>query len=255
MEKEKISSTIYSQKQLTEGIFNMWLHAPEIVEEVKPGQFLMVYINDSSKLLPRPISICEIDYKNGNVRLVYRIVGKGTKHLSQYQSGESLKIMGPLGNGFPLKDKTALLVSGGIGIAPMLELVKRLKSKKHVVLGYHDKKMFLRKDFEKYAKVYVSTEDGSYGIEGNVIDAIKLAEIKADIIYACGPISMLRALRTYANGNNIQCYISLEERMACGIGACLGCVCRSKNIDPHSNVYNKRICKDGPVFLVDEVEF
>ena len=122
-----------------------------------------------------------------------------------------------------------------------------------MVLGYRDE-LFLNKEFEAYGDVYVATEDGSAGTKGNVMDAIRENGLKADMIYACGPTPMLRAIKQYAEEQGIECYISLEERMACGIGACLACVCKSKEKDAHSNVNNKRICKDGPVFLATEVE-
>ena len=109
-------------------------------------------------------------------------------------------------------------------------------------------------EFEANGEVYIATEDGSVGTKGNVMDAIREAALEAEIIYACGPAPMLRAIKAYAAENQIECYISLEERMACGIGACLACVCKSKEKDAHSNVHNKRICKDGPVFLATEVE-
>ncbi len=162
--------------------------------------------------------------------------------------------MGPLGNGFPLKKKKAFLIGGGIGIPPMLELAKNLDCEKTAVIGYRDKETFLADELRKYADVVIATEDGSVGTKGNVIDAIRAEKLTADIIYACGPTPMLKALKTYAMENGIECYISLEEKMACGIGACLGCVCHSKDIDEHSNVRNKRICKDGPVFRAEEVE-
>ena len=144
-------------------------------------------------------------------------------------------------------------MGGGIGVPPMLETMKQLDAKKIAVLGYRDE-LFLNKEFEKNGEVYIATEDGSAGTKGNVMDAIREQKLKADIIYACGPTPMLRAIKQYAEENGIECYISLEERMACGIGACLACVCKSKEKDAHSNVNNKRICKDGPVFLSTEVE-
>ena len=113
---------------------------------------------------------------------------------------------------------------------------------------------FLKEEFEQAGELYISTEDGSVGTKGNVMDAIRENALEADMIYACGPTPMLRAIKQYAEENGIECYISLEERMACGIGACLACVCKSKEKDAHSNVNNKRICKDGPVFLSTEVE-
>ena len=161
--------------------------------------------------------------------------------------------MGPLGNGFPLKEKKAFLIGGGIGIPPMLELSKQLNCEKQMILGYRDS-LFLTEDFKQYGEVFIATEDGSSGTKGNVLDAIRENNLNADIIYACGPTPMLRAIKEYALENEMECYISLEEKMACGIGACLACVCKSKDVDSHSHVHNKRICKDGPVFAAEEVE-
>ena len=125
---------------------------------------------------------------------------------------------------------------------------------KRQVLGYRDSQMFLKDEFEAYGSVHVATEDGSAGTKGNVLDAIRAEGLDAQVIYACGPTPMLRALKAYAAENGIECWLSLEEKMACGIGACLACVCKSKEVDEHSQVHNKRICKDGPVFLADDIE-
>lgn len=257
--REKELAKVISQEQLSEGIFSIWLET-KASKEAKPGQFISMYTNDGSKLLPRPISICEIDKEQGRLRMVYRVTGEhtGTKQFSELKAGDAIPVIGPLGNGFPLEKavgKNAFLMGGGIGVPPILELAKQLNcEQKQVIVGYRDAQTFLREEFEKQAKVYVATEDGSVGTKGNVMDAIREEELKADIIYACGPTPMLRAIKTYAEENGIECYISLEERMACGIGACLACVCKSKEKDHHSNVNNKRICKDGPVFLSTEVE-
>jgi dihydroorotate dehydrogenase electron transfer subunit len=136
----------------------------------------------------------------------------------------------------------------------MLELAKNLKCEKQMVIGYRDSQLFLKKEFEPYGAVYVATEDGSVGTKGNVLDAIREQALDAEVIYACGPTPMLRALKAYASEKGMECYISLEERMACGIGACLACVCKTKHVDDHSHVNNARICKDGPVFRAEEVE-
>ena len=174
------------------------------------------------------------------------------------KAGDTIEILGPLGNGFPLEEgqgKKAFLMGGGIGVPPILELAKQLEcEKKQIVVGYRDAGTFLKEEFEENGEVYISTEDGSVGTKGNVMDAIRENALDAEIIYACGPTPMLRAIEQYAEENNIVCYISMEERMACGIGACLACVCQSKEKDHHSNVHNKRVCKDGPVFLSTEVE-
>ena len=136
----------------------------------------------------------------------------------------------------------------------MLELAKSLEGEVSVVLGYRDGNLFLKEEFEPYAAVYVSTEDGSAGTKGNVIDAIQNEGLSADQIYACGPLPMLRGVKDYAAKNGISAQISMEEKMACGVGACLACVCQSKETDTHSNVNNKRVCKDGPVFDAQEIE-
>ena len=218
-----------------------------------------MYTNDGSKLLPRPISICEIDTETSKLRVVYRVTAEktGTEQFSKMKAGDTLPIIGPLGNGFPLeagKGKRAFLIGGGIGVPPILELAKQLDCEKQIIMGYRDADTFLKEQFEENGTVYISTEDGSVGTKGNVMDAIRENGLEADIIYACGPTPMLRAIKQYAEEQGIECYISLEERMACGIGACLACVCQSKEKDHHSNVNNKRICKDGPVFLSTEVE-
>ena len=135
----------------------------------------------------------------------------------------------------------------------MLELAKQLNCEKTIVLGYKDE-LFLNKDFEPYGKVVIATEDGSCGTKGNVLDAVMENNVDGEVIYACGPTPMLRAIKAYALENNMECYVSLEEKMACGIGACLACVCKSKEKDEHSQVNNKRVCKEGPVFNALEVE-
>lgn len=257
-EREREQVQVVVQEQLAEGIFSMWLKT-KAARTAKAGQFISMYTNDGSKLLPRPISICEIDKEQELLRVVYRVTGEntGTEQFSKMKAGDTLPVIGPLGNGFPLEaaeGKKAFLIGGGIGVPPILELAKELNCEKQIIVGYRDAQTFLREEFEQNGSVYISTEDGSVGTKGNVMDAIREQALTADIIYACGPTPMLKALKAYAEENDIECYISLEERMACGIGACLGCVCKSKEKDHHSNVHNKRICKDGPVFLSTEVE-
>lgn len=253
MAQRKETAVVYSQEMLAPGIYSMWI-TTGAAGEARPGQFISVYTKDGSRLLPRPISICEIEKEEGRLRIVYRIAGAGTEEFSHYESGDSIEIMGPLGNGFPTEGENVFLIGGGIGIPPMLELAKSLNCDKQIILGYRDSHLFLKDEFEAYGQVYVATEDGSAGTKGNVLNAIREQGLTADVMYACGPTPMLRALKEYAKENHIRCYISLEERMACGIGACLACVCKSRDVDHHTNVNNKRICKDGPVFLAEEVE-
>lgn len=256
MSKYKEYAVVCSQEQIAADIYSLWIQTEEIARAAGPGQFLSVYTGDGTKLLPRPISICEIDREQGRLRLVYRVTGPGTgtEQFSRLQPGDQVEVMGPLGNGFP-KDLTGtlFLVGGGIGIPPMLELAKELPGDKKIILGFRDEQ-YLTEELNAYGEVYVATEDGSAGTKGNVLDAIRENGLHGDVICACGPTPMLRALKEYSMAENIPCYLSLEERMACGIGACLGCVCQSTEVDGHSNVHNKRVCKDGPVFLATEVE-
>lgn len=245
---------ITSMVKVTDGIYSMWIKDKDLACNAKPGQFVSLYCKEGSQLLPRPISICEIDRDNETLRLVYRVVGKGTKEFSKMNAGDTIRVMGPLGNGFTLEGKKAILIGGGIGIPPMLELAKSLDCEVQVVLGYRNNDLFLKDEFTSYGKVIVSTEDGSVGTKGNVIDAIRENDVQGDIIFACGPTPMLRGVKAYAQEKGLKAQLSLEEKMACGIGACLACVCQSKEVDSHTHVKNKRICKDGPVFYAEEVE-
>lgn len=260
----KIRVKIVENRKLSEGVFSMWIEVGEIADKAKVGEFVSLYSEDSARLLPRPISICEIDRENRRLRLVYRVVGAGTEEFSKKEEEEAVAVIAPLGKGFPLEyaGKTALLFGGGIGIPPLLEVAKRLHEKgvKVVsILGYRNRELFLAEDFKKYSEVILATDDGSLGVRGTVIDAAKeflIAENdEVTSIYSCGPLPMLRGVKEYGETHGILTYVSLEERMACGIGVCLGCVCETKEVDSHSLVKNKRICKDGPVFLASEVEF
>ncbi len=244
---------IIRQEKIATDVYSMWLRTEQIAGLAKPGQFVALYCMDGSRLLPRPISICEIDKKDHAIRLVYRVAGKGTKEFSDRHTGAQLRVVGPLGNGYPKKSRKALLLGGGIGIPPILQLAKELDCEKNIVLGYRDE-LFLEEEFRAQGSVYIATEDGSLGTPGNVLDAIRENGLDGEIIYACGPMPMLRAVKAYAAEHGMECWISLEERMACGIGACLGCVCKSVKKDAHTHVNNKRICTEGPVFRAEEVD-
>lgn len=249
------NARIIRQNCIAQGVYDLLLDTKDIAANAVPGQFVSVYSKDGSRLLPRPISICEA---NGNeLRLVYRVVGKGTAEFCEYKENDTLDIMGPLGNGYELKGECPMLLGGGIGIPPMLKLAQEFAKKgikSTVILGYRDNQLFLKDEFDKVADVYVATEDGSEGTKGNVLDAVRDNNLCGDIIYSCGPTPMLRAIKAYGEEKDIETYVSLEEKMACGVGACLACVCKTKHVDEHSNVNNARICKDGPVFNAKEVE-
>lgn len=256
----KETSVIVDNKEIAPGIFDMLLEA-KASGTALPGQFVMVYPKGESRLLPRPISICDCDKKKGTLRLVYRVAGKGTGEFSHLQKGDEIDILGPIGNGFPVEKaagKNPLLLGGGIGIPPLVYLAKALKQENPgdltAALGYRDSTLFLNKDVEANARILIATEDGSLGTAGNVLTAVDESGIHPDVIYACGPMPMLRAIKTYAQKAGIKAYISLEERMACGVGACLGCVCSTTETDHHSHVKNARVCTEGPVFDAEEVE-
>lgn len=253
MQKFKINANVIRQDNIATGIYSMVIDAPEIAAVAVPGQFLNLYSADGSHLLPRPISICKIDREKGYIRLVYRVAGAGTKEFSALTSDHTIEVLGPLGNGFKKEGKKAILIGGGIGIPPMLQLASELDIEKSIVLGYREEE-FLSTEFEPYGKLYKSSDNGKIGVKGTVMDAIREYGIEGDIIYACGPTPMLKAIAEYAKEKGIRAQISLEEKMACGVGACLACVCKSKDVDDHSKVNNKRVCKDGPVFYAEEVE-
>lgn len=259
--KQKQKAVVASQRRLAPQIYDMWIETP-LAEWAVPGQFIGVYPGDRSTLLPRPISICEVREDGCALRIVYRIAGQGTAEFARYVQGERIDILGTLGNGFPVEaaaGKKVFLMGGGIGIPPMLQLAKALQTVTdreniQIIAGYRDAQTFLREDLAQWGRVYIATEDGSVGTRGNVMNAIEENGLRADVIFACGPMPMLRAIKQYAQEADIPAYISLEEHMACGVGACLGCVVKTREIDRHSHVHNARICTDGPVFEAKEVE-
>ncbi len=265
-QKREVTAHVVRQEYLTGDILDLVLETP-LAEEAKPGQFVDLYCPDSSRLLPRPISICDV--YAGNVRLVYRTVGSGTREFALLKEGDTVRMVGNLGNGYDLntaKGRHVMAVGGGLGIPPMKLLMKRLHSLEGdsrpasltTVLGYRDSQStFLDQEFDGYGKVILASDDGSVGIKGTVLDAIREAEKsrneRPEVIYACGPMIMLKAIGAYAEEKGIDAYISLEERMACGVGACLGCVVKTVRKDGHSQVNNARICTEGPVFAASEV--
>lgn len=257
MGKQKQNAVIIRQERLHHDVCSMWLLAGEIAKEAKPGQFISVYSKDGSRLLPRPISICEIKKETGALRIVYRLAGAGTTELSKYHAEDTVEILGPLGNGFPLEETTGkkvLLLGGGIGIPPLLELAKQLPKTTKILLGYRDSVLFLKEEFEALGEVLIATDDGSEGQKGTVLDILKKACPEVDVIFSCGPTPMLKALQSFAKEKQIPAWVSVEERMACGIGACLACVCKTKEVDAYSKVKNRRVCQDGSVFLASELD-
>jgi dihydroorotate dehydrogenase electron transfer subunit len=254
MKKHLLS--IISNTEIAHNILEMKLTGPGVSLMTAPGQFLHVSVgNHSSKLLRRPLSICDVDLVNDEVTLLYRAQGEGTKQLSQKQIGELVDVLGPLGNGFSLEtieaDKTALLIGGGIGVPPLYYLGKQLKNKGvrvKFILGYQSREdSFYVEKFEEIGETIVTTVDGSFGEKGFVTDVMDQFTSDEPVIYSVGPGVMLKAVEQKAAGLNG--FISLEERMGCGIGACFACVCPTETRD---SGYVK-ICSDGPVFKMGEV--
>lgn len=247
--KEKM--TILAQEEIAPSIFSMVL-AGQMVAEMEAGQFVHILVPDQSMLLRRPISISEIDKEKGLCRLIYRVEGQGTEVFSKMTAGQSLDIMGPLGQGFPFdfleKGQSALIIGGGIGVPPLVELAKQLHAKGvdvHSVIGFAtDKAIILQEELSRYGSVQVTTDDGSYGQKGYVSTVVDGLEKSFDAVYACGAPAMM----TYVDqkfAEHPHAYLSLEARMACGMGACYACVVHPKGAATHEN---KRVCKEGPVF-------
>lgn len=258
--REKTAWRTLKNAELSPGIYSLELEYPgEDFPEIMPGQFVGVYPKGESMILPRPISVCSWNREQRCLRLVYRAAGRGTAEMSSWRPGDTADILGILGNGYDislLEGKKVFLLGGGIGIPPMLGLAACLEGRAEVtsILGYRDGALFLQEEFRQFGCVETATQDGAAGYRGTVLDALRQCGAAPDVICACGPVVMLRAVKEYAAEQGIPCYISLEERMACGIGVCLGCVCGTKDRDAHSHVHNTRVCTEGPVFNAEEVE-
>ncbi|NMA61100.1 MAG: dihydroorotate dehydrogenase electron transfer subunit [Firmicutes bacterium] len=244
---------VKENRQLTKDVYALKLVGDFPYHEVQAGQFVDIKIGAGLEFpLRRPLSIAHCDVKKQELTLIYRVVGGGTTWLRHRDVGDSVDVLGPLGTGFPLPkpQSSVLVVGGGVGIPPLYQLVREFDSsiQPQIILGFRDKfDCFWIEEFAEYGKVTVCTEDGSKGHKGLVTTALG-AENKWDYLYSCGPKPMLRALKGHFEGTTIQGYVSLEERMACGIGACSGCTCLTSD-----GKGTKRVCKDGPVFPWEEV--
>lgn len=235
---------IINNDKIAKDIYELTLEANY---DIIPGQFVNISVNNPELLLRRPISISS--YENNRLKVIYRTVGKGTKYLAQAQVGTKLDCLYPLGNGFPLvKGKNVLIIGCGMGVAPMLGLAKELSKDNNltIILAYQNKEFaYLYDKFDNLGNVIITTDDGSIGYKGNVLEYLKENKVNFDYLYACGPLIVLKNLdlkyRDVKEG-----YLSFESRMACGIGACYGCVINTKN-------GLKRVCKDGPIFKLGEV--
>ncbi len=243
---------VIKNEKIAPDVFILTIQDKEIATTAKPGQFVTIRVSNSySPLLRRPFSVYYVEGET--FKILYKVIGKGTKKLSTYKANEKLDIIGPLGNCFiPGEYQNFLFIAGGIGVAPIHFLVNQIVGANSclrltTLIGAKTKtEVLCEPEFSNFGKVMVSTEDGSYGTKGMVTDLFETIE-KPEIIFACGPLGMLKAIKSYARSHFIPCQFSLEQHMACGIGVCLGCAI------PVKNGY-KYVCKDGPVFWADEIE-
>ncbi len=260
------SSRLYKAKILLHlpagrGFYRLVLRAPEAAAAALPGQFVMLRVSENlDPLLARPFGISAVPSRS-SIEIVYRVAGRGTALLTGREAGHTLSLLGPLGKGFPLpgNDSTPVLVGGGSGFPPLHFLAQRAGSRAHFFIGSRNKECLppagIIKSFRDVtARVHIATEDGSTGARGMSIDILNAFLSKTEtkthlVIYACGPHAMLAAVSRTAAEHSIPCYVSMEERMACGLGACMGC-----SIPMKTGGY-KRACKEGPVFDAREIDW
>lgn len=244
--------TVLDKQQLTGNIYALMLRAPRICALALPGQFVHISCGEAN-LLRRPISICQV--QNDILKIIFTVKGDGTKWLSQRTAGDTLDILGPQGHGFDLTvlGRHPVFIGGGIGVPPMLYAMQAAKSngaEPTAILGFRSKDaVILEDDFKTLGTVYTATDDGSYGIHGFVSDVLQQHLSAFTSVCCCGPKPMLKALANLAEQADIPCQVSMEERMGCGIGACLVCVCALKG------TRYGHVCKDGPVFDSKEVQW
>lgn len=256
----QLMAELVRKENLKPDIYKFSVKAEEIVKIAKPGQFLNIRVNNEVEpLLRRPISIYNLDKENGILEFIFQVKGRGTKILAQRTIGEKIDILGPLGYGsFKFNEyKNIAIIGGGIGVFPLYELAKQAKENGKNVntyLGFRNKDLVTLEDkFEEVSdNLIITTDDGSYKEKGFAIDWLK-KDKNIDCIFACGPLPMLRAVREYAIENDIPCQISLEERMACGLGVCLGCAIKTAKSPKEAPEY-WHVCKAGPVFEAKDVE-
>ena len=252
---------LIKKQEIIKDIFKFEVQTTSIAKSAKPGNFIEIRVTDQVEpFLRRPISIYNINKEEETIEFIFQVKGKGTKLLSKKQEGEMIDILGPLGKGvFKLEQYSKIaIIGGGIGIFPLYELAKQAKhSGKNVstYLGFRNKEMvMLENEFKEVSdNLIITTDDGSYSEKGFAIDYLEKDLKNIDSIFACGPLPMLRAVRKLAIDNNIPCQISLEEKMGCGIGVCVGCAVKTANSTNESPEY-LGVCKVGPVFDAKLVE-
>jgi len=245
-----ILSTVKDNREIAENVFMITLTLPELGEKLHGGQFVNLATGDSSLLLRRPLGVCKVE--GNELTLCYQVKGRGTKKLTEAKAGDKLKVLLPLGNYFDLSAyKSVAVVGGGVGIFPLIATIRENKGKDfYSYIGFRNKgAACLLDEFKVSKKLTVTTDDGSLGERCNAVQAFLKDKPKVDAIISCGPPVMLKALKRELNERGVEtpCFVSLEERMGCGIGACLVCVCKT------SEGGNARVCKDGPVFNINKI--
>lgn len=256
MNKQEL--VVVSHASIARNIYELVVEGDLVADMREPGQFVHIKVGrGTDPLLRRPISICDVDVKKKRLTMIYRVEGRGTQLLAEYVPGESIDVLGPLGNGFPVSEtapgQTAVLVGGGIGVPPLYYLSKQLTARGvrviHVIGFASARDVFYVDRFAELGDVHVATVDGSFGTKGFVTDVLEKEKIEFDTLYACGPSQMLKALEErYRHKKG---FLSLEQRMGCGVGACLACVCRLQ--EDETGAKYRKICSDGPVFPIGEV--
>lgn len=258
IEPGEYTCRVIAQNCLSPGYYLLRLEAPELAHKALPGQFVMIQCGDCyDPFLRRPLSIHYVEEEKGEVQFLYQVRGKGTALLAKKMTGDKVQLLGPLGRGFSCAEegKKGLLVGAGIGVAPILYLASFLKKRRwdlQILMGARSREGILRPEmYELYGRVSVATEDGSSGWKGSVLGLLKekLGQSSFDKIFACGPLPVLKGVQQLSIDKGIPAEISLEERMACGVGACLGCTCRGDGGE------QLRVCREGPVFAAEEVIF
>lgn len=254
---------LVKKEQLKPDIFKFSIEAPSIVKNAKPGHFIEIRVtNQTEPFLRRPISIYNMDRDKGILEFIFQVKGKGTKILAEKEVGSEIDVVGPMGYGtFQYDDyKNVAIIGGGIGVFPLYELAKCAKQEGknvNIYLGFRNQDfVVLEKEFEEVSnQMVLTTDDGSYAKKGFAIEYLKqdVEDGKIDAIYACGPLPMLKAVQKLAIEKEIPCQISLEEKMACGLGVCLGCAVKTAKSPEDAPEY-WHVCKAGPVFQAKEVE-
>ena len=252
MKKHVIEAPVLENVPIADGIYRMVLHAQLLAIEAQPGQFVMVMKpDDQATFLRRPFGIADADPAAGTITIIYRLVGRGTRAFTKMKQGELLSVEGPIGHGFTLREGRQLLVGGGLGIAPLIFLAKSLPEKPLFLIGGRNEKEIFWKDLlaPLAEKIYVTTDDGSFGTKGfttTLLPDVLKKEQPAGVV-TCGPTIMMKGIAEIVKASGLPCEVSLEKRMACGIGVCLGCTFET------TAGTRKKVCVDGPVFPAEEV--